>query len=41
MVFQSNWKLSAARSASVVRFLIEQGLEPKIFTAVGYTDTRL
>lgn len=38
--FPSNWELSAARSASVVRFLIEQGLDPNIFTAVGYADTR-
>lgn len=38
--FPSNWELSASRSASVVRFLIEQGLDPKIFTAVGYADTR-
>lgn len=38
--FPSNWELSAARSAAVVRFLIEQGLNPKLFTAVGYADTR-
>lgn len=38
--FPSNWELSAARSASVVRFLIKQGLDPNIFTAVGYADTR-
>lgn len=38
--FPSNWELSASRSAAVVRFLIEQGLDPKIFTAVGYADTR-
>lgn len=38
--FPSNWELSAARSASVVRFLISQGLNPKMFTAVGYGDTR-
>lgn len=38
--FPSNWELSAARSAAVVRFLIQQGLDPKLFTAVGYADTR-
>lgn len=38
--FPSNWELSASRSAAVVRFLIEQGLDSKIFTAVGYADTR-
>lgn len=38
--FPSNWELSAARSAAVVRFLIQQGLDPKIFSAVGYADTR-
>lgn len=38
--FPSNWELSAVRSATVVRFLIQQGLDPKIFSAVGYADTR-
>ncbi|MEJ5173057.1 MAG: flagellar motor protein MotB [Hydrogenothermaceae bacterium] len=38
--FPSNWELSAARSAAVVRFLIQQGLDSKLFTAVGYADTR-
>jgi chemotaxis protein MotB len=40
-VFPSNWELSAARAASVVRFLIgEAGLRPDRLTAVGYADTR-
>lgn len=39
-MFPSNWELSAVRSATVVRFLIQQGLDPKIFSAVGYADTR-
>jgi chemotaxis protein MotB len=34
--FPSNWELSAARAARVVRFLIEHGLEPTQLTAMGY-----
>ena len=33
--FPSNWELSAARAAGVVRFLVEQGLEPALLEAVG------
>jgi chemotaxis protein MotB len=33
--FPSNWELSCARAARVLRFLIEQGLEPERLSAVG------
>ena len=36
--FPSNWELSTARATSVVRFLIDQGLEAKRFKAAGYAD---
>jgi len=35
-VFPSNWELSAARSAAVVRLLSENGLDPFRLAAVGY-----
>lgn len=38
--FPSNWELSAARAASVVRFLIEQGFPPEKLRAVGRADTQ-
>lgn len=38
--FPSNWELSAARAARVVRFLIELGLDPKFLQASGYADTK-
>nr|BCX00119.1 MAG: membrane protein [Bacteroidota bacterium] len=39
--FPSNWELSGARAASVVRYLIERSrLSPDRFVAVGYADTR-
>lgn len=34
--FPSNWELSSARAARVVRFFIEQGFDPKRLRAVGY-----
>lgn len=37
--FQSNWELSTARAAAVVRFLLEQGLSPRKLSAAGYADT--
>ncbi|HUY68813.1 MAG TPA: flagellar motor protein MotB [Alphaproteobacteria bacterium] len=37
--FPSNWELSAARAASVVRFLITQGLPADRLRAAGYGDT--
>jgi chemotaxis protein MotB len=33
--FPSNWELSCARAARVLRFLVEQGLEPERMSAVG------
>lgn len=35
-VFPSNWELSAARSAAVVRLLSQNGIEPNRLAAVGY-----
>lgn len=37
--FPSNWELSTARAASVVRYLIEQGIKPERLRAAGYADT--
>jgi len=39
-VYPSNWELSAARAASVVRYLVECGIDPKRLAAVGYADSR-
>jgi len=39
--FESNWELSAARSVSVLRFLVDRGLPEERLTAVGLADTRL
>lgn len=39
-MFPSNWELSTARSARMVRFFIEQGINPVYLKAVGYADTR-
>lgn len=40
-MFPSNWELSAARSSSIIRYLITRfKFMPNIFTAVGYGDTR-
>ncbi len=36
--FRSNWDLSAARAISVVRFLIDQGVEPKRLVAAGFGE---
>lgn len=38
--FPSNWELSAARAARVVRAMIEQDMEPLKFKSVGYAETR-
>lgn len=39
--FPSNWELSAARSSSVVRYLISRfKFSSSLFTAIGYADTR-
>lgn len=37
-IFPSNWELSAQRSASVVRLLIDEGISPKRLRVVGYGD---
>ncbi len=38
--FNSNWELSALRATSVLRALIEQGVNPSQMTATGYADTQ-
>jgi chemotaxis protein MotB len=38
--YPSNWELSSARAGSVVRYLIEQGLDAARLRALGYGDTR-
>ena len=39
--FPSNWELSAARAAAVLRFLVDEfRYHPAKLTAVGYADTR-
>ncbi|HID10828.1 MAG TPA: flagellar motor protein [Candidatus Latescibacteria bacterium] len=38
--FPSNWELSAARAASVVRFFIQQGIPKERLQAVGLADTQ-
>lgn len=36
--YESNWELSSARAGAVVRFLIDQGLEPQRLSAMGRAD---
>lgn len=38
--FPSNWELSTARAAAVVRHLSEQGIAPQRLQATGYADMR-
>jgi chemotaxis protein MotB len=38
--FPSNWELSGARAARVVRFFLSKGFTPERLTAIGYGDTR-
>ncbi len=38
--FRSNWELSAARAASVARFLIDQGIAPSRVGIAGYAEYR-
>lgn len=38
--FPSNWELSGARAARVVRFFMDKGFDPTHLTAIGYSDTR-
>ena len=37
--FPSNWEFSAARAAHIVRFFIEQGINPARLSATGYGST--
>lgn len=37
--FNSNWELSALRATAVLRFLVEQGVNPRQLTATGYAGT--
>jgi chemotaxis protein MotB len=36
--FPSNWELSAVRATTVLRYFIQQGLDPERMTATGYAD---
>ncbi|MCE7887587.1 MAG: hypothetical protein DYH13_08840 [Alphaproteobacteria bacterium PRO2] len=36
--FPSNWELSTARAAAVVRFFLEHGIDPERLRAAGYAD---
>jgi chemotaxis protein MotB len=38
--FTSNWELSTARATSVVRFLVDAGVDQTILSAAGHSDTR-
>ncbi|MBL7192027.1 OmpA family protein [bacterium] len=38
--YPSNWELSAARAASVLRYFIGEGIDAKRMQAVGYADTK-
>ncbi len=38
--YPSVWELSAARSAAVVRYLVEAGIKPSRLRSVAYADTR-
>ena len=38
--YQTNWELSSARAARVVRAFIDRGFQPEQLSAVGYADTR-
>jgi len=40
-IYPSNWELSAARSSSVARYMIEKyNIKESLFTVVGYGDTK-
>lgn len=36
--FPSNWELSAVRATTVLRYFINQGIDPQRMTATGYAD---
>jgi chemotaxis protein MotB len=37
--YDSNWELSALRATKVLRYLVDQGVNPRRMTATGYADT--
>jgi chemotaxis protein MotB len=37
--YPSNWELSSARAASVVRYFISKGVEPIRFRVIGFAET--
>lgn len=39
-LFPTNWELSGARAARVVRFFVDQGIKPNRLRAVGYGDSK-
>ena len=39
-LYPSNWELSGARAASVVRLFIDAGVDPRRLTATGYAEQR-
>jgi len=36
--YESNWELSSARAGSLVRFLVDRGIEPHRLVAIGHAD---
>ncbi len=38
--FKSNWELSALRATTVLRYMLQKGLNPERVTATGYADTQ-
>jgi len=40
VIYPSNWELSSARAARLVRFFIEQGIKPERLRTIGYADTK-
>ena len=38
--FRSNWELSTARAFSVIRYFIEQGIDSRRLSAIGYGEYR-
>ena len=39
-LFPSNWELSTARACNVVRYFIDHGLNPRLFSAEGFGEYR-